>query len=238
MTRLMRTAWLATWVLLSMACDKDNDLPKPVDPLIVEDHFEENTQNWQGGFSDYPEGEEDFYELDFGHSTLPPPLDTTAGALKITGNNHSDDLFMFVYKPVEGLAPNTNYHAFFDLTIASDAADDSFGVGSSPAHSVYLKAGVVRVKPTPQVGDQGFYWMNIDKGNQSQDGEQMMNIGDVANGTDQFEYALIKRRNDQPFSFRTGSDGDAWLIIGTDSGFESTTTLYFDHIEVRLEKAD
>ncbi len=224
-------------LFLTMGCEKE-ETNLPVDPLEVEYTFDENRENWQAGFADYPEGEEEFYELGSAHSMLPAPLDSTNGSLMITGNNHSDDLFMFIYRRVENLFPNSEYEVYFDLTLASDAADDSFGVGGSPASSVYLKAGALNFKPFTEVGDQGFYHVNLDKGNQSQEGDNMMNIGNVANGSDEFVYTLIERGNEEPFRFKTGPEGDAWIIIGTDSGFEATTTLYYDRIMVRFQKAN
>ena len=229
---------LTATIILSQGCDKEDNMDLPIDPLVVEYSFDDSSENWKAGFADYPEGEEDFYELDFGHSMLPQPLDGTNGALMITGNNHSDDLFMFIYKRVENLFPNSEYEVTFDMTLASDAAEDSFGVGGSPSSSVYLKAGALNFKPFVEVGDQNFNWVNFDKGNQAQDGINMMNIGNVANGTDEFEYALIDRGNDAPFRFTTGPDGDAWIIIGSDSGFEATTMLYFDRIKVTFERVE
>ena len=224
--------WLSTLIMVGMACDKDDENNLPENPITLEFDFDEGPENWMSDFADYPEGEEDFYELESGHATLPSPLDTTKGSLMITGNNHSDDLFMFIYYPVQGLVPNATYDVDFELDIASDAADDSFGVGGSPASSVYLKAGVLIHKPEKEVEDDNHYRVNFDKGNQSQDGEDMMNLGDVANGTDEFVYAMIHRSNDTPFRFQTDADGDAWIVIGTDSGFEATTTLFYDKIKV------
>ena len=233
---LIKTTWLIACFIGVMGCDKEEETDLPIDPLVVEYEFDEHTENWQGGFADYPAGEEDFYELNFGQRALPAPLDTTEGALMITGNNHSDDLFMFIYRRVENLFPNTKYEVSFDLTLASDAADESIGVGGSPATSVYLKGGALNFKPFSAIGDQGYYWVNLDKGNQAADGDNMMNLGNLANGTDQFEYALIHRSNDTPFRFQTGPDGDAWIIIGTDSGFEATTKLFYDRIKVTFER--
>jgi hypothetical protein len=36
------------------------------------------------------------------------------------------------------------------------------------------------------------------------------------------------------FNARTASDGSLWIAIGTDSGFEGITTLYYDRIAVTL----
>jgi len=32
------------------------------------------------------------------------------------------------------------------------------------------------------------------------------------------------------------SSGELWLVVGTDSGFEATTTIYYNLIKVKLEK--
>ena len=75
--------------------------------------------------------------------------------------------------------------------------------------------------------------MNIDRGNQSQGGEDMPVIGDIAHGNSGFEYTLIKRSLNN-FTVQAGEDGEIWLIIGTDSGFEGTTTLYYSKIKADL----
>ncbi|MCD4693477.1 MAG: T9SS type A sorting domain-containing protein, partial [Calditrichales bacterium] len=38
-----------------------------------------------------------------------------------------------------------------------------------------------------------------------------------------------------PFPITTDAGGEVWLIIGTDSGFEATTTLYYNKIDVTFE---
>ena len=70
--------------------------------------FTDDMQEWKVMYSDYPVGEEEFYELESGLVRLPLPLDTALNAVKISGNNHSDDLFSYMYCPVTGLA--SEYH--------------------------------------------------------------------------------------------------------------------------------
>ena len=65
--------------------------------------FSHDEEGWIGDFADYPKGEEGFYELLFEYSKLPFPLDQNKGALRVFGNNHSDDLFMFIKRKVSGL---------------------------------------------------------------------------------------------------------------------------------------
>ncbi len=48
-----------------------------------------------------------------------------------------------------------------------------------------------------------------------------------------FAWAL-KTLTHQGFEVTTGDDGGLWLIVGTDSGFEGETRLYYTTIEVTL----
>ncbi len=200
--------------------------------------FSEGSNNWQGDFADYPPGEEEFYELDSGLRPLPESLgDDTA--LFITGANRSDDLFMYFRREIDGLVPNTNYQVTFEIELASNAPDGSFGIGGSPANSVFLKAGATLVEPLPLILDtsENVLRLNIDKGNQSNAGADSVLLGDIAKPEDapfNFDYAKIERTNQQPFSFRTDDSGSAWLYFGTDSGFEGTTTLYYTNFSAEF----
>jgi hypothetical protein len=199
--------------------------------------FSQGTQGWQGGFADYPLGQEDFYNLDFGLRPLPSNVGDEQ-ALFITGDNRSDDLFMYFRNQVTGLTPNTNYSVTFDLELASNAPDGSFGIGGSPANSVFLKAGATLVEPLPIVNDpiEDFIRLNIDKGNQGQSGEDSVILGDIAKPDDgTFDYALITRNNStERFTFRTDHVGNAWLYFGTDSGFEGTTALFYTKFQAQF----
>ncbi|MGP1387604.1 MAG: hypothetical protein ACTS2F_28950 [Thainema sp.] len=187
--------------------------------------------SWQADFADYPPGQEAFYRLGADVRSRPFNLGGDQ-ALFITGDNRSDDLFMYFRQFVTGLAPNTRYHVTFDLELASNAPADSFGIGGSPATSVYLKAGATQVEPLPNLvdPDEDFLRLNIDKGNQSQVGRDAVLLGDLAKpiGDDSWDYSLIRRDNQaNPFRFKTDDSGSAWLYFGTDSGFEGTTALYY-----------
>ena len=78
--------------------------------------------------------------------------------------------------------------------------------------------------------------MNIDKGNQSQPGPDMDTIGHVGVNDTTSVYTLKVNDNvGKPFSFTTNQDGEAWIVVGTDSGFESTTAIYYTNINVTFE---
>lgn len=218
-------------ILLALFACSDKNLKQP-DPVEFYFDFADGTEGWTGDFADYPVGEEEFYEQVFEHDTLPKPLDQNQMAIKQSGNNHSDDLFMFMKRRVNGLEPNTVYYITFTVEFASNVPDEAMGAGGSPGESVYVKAGASVAEPGKVVDDENFYRMNIDKNNQAQNGEDMVVIGDFSNDTNQAVYTLKTVANESPFGAETDENGNLWLIIGTDSGFEATTTIYYNTIKV------
>jgi len=225
-----------TVLLFTLAgCEKDDNL---VEPKEFTFNFMNNTEGWSGDFADYPNDPnvEDLYELEFSHSTLPSPLSSNEGALRQSGNNHSDDLFMFVKKKLTGLKPNTNYKIDIEIEIATNVASGLSGVGGSPGEGVYIKAGASSNEPMKVLDNSdNHYRMNIDKGNQANGGANMKLIGDFANGTDLNVYKLKNLKTTNPVSVMSNSNGEVWIIAGTDSGFEATTTIYYNRITVNAK---
>lgn len=221
-------------LLFSNCSDDENDTTNPEFVELTFD-FQNDTQSWEGDFADYPVGEEDFYELSYEFSYLPSPLNTNLGALKQSGNNHSDDLFMFIQRQLNELEPNTDYKVSFEIEFASNVANGMVGVGGSPGEGVAIKAGVTNIKPE-KINQEGMYQMNIDKGNQGTGGSDMFLIGDFSNDTNQNEYTLKNLVANNILTVSTNSSGELWLVVGTDSGFEATTTIFYNLIKVKLEK--
>ncbi len=198
--------------------------------------FGEAQNGWEADFTDLPSTREDssFYELKFAYTELPANLGSHK-SIMLSGNNHSDDLFMFIKKKVTGLMPNTSYNLVFEVELASNAPEGSVGAGGSPGESVYLKVGASEVEPK-KIVQSDRYVLNVDKGNQSVAGENAINIGDISIPAGSTDYMLISRSNasstNQSFLARSNYDGEIWLIVGTDSGFEGTTTVYYTKVNV------
>jgi hypothetical protein len=229
----MKKIFLGVAVFFILFACKDKNRIHP-DPVEFSWDFSMGTEEWTGDFSDYPVGEEEFYELVFEHDTLPHPLDRSQKALKLSGNNHSDDLFMFIKRKIMGLEPNTVYYVTFTIEFASDVPDGMMGVGGSPGESVYIAVGATIAEPLKVANQENYYDLNISKVNQSQNGDDMVVIGNFANGTDQPVYTLKTLSNKNPFHVTSGPNGELWIIAGTDSGFEATTTIYYNSIKVNL----
>ena len=103
-----------------------------------------------------------------------------------------------------------------------------------------MKAGASAVEPTAAEGDNRHLRMNIDKGNQSRGGEAMVVIGNVANPEVQGREYRIKTLDnaDLPLAVNTDAEGRVWLIVGTDSGFEGLTSLYYSRIDYQLSPVE
>jgi len=192
--------------------------------------FSSGYEGWMGDFADYYVTDSLDYELEFIRTTLPTPLSTSKYALKISGRNNSDDLFMFIKRKISGLLPNTTYQLKIDVEFASNAPTNAVGVGGAPGEGVTMKAGASTLEPL-KINTNGYYVMNIDKGNQSQPGVDMDTIGHVGVSDTTTQFTLIENSNDSHvFTIPTDANGETWVCIGTESGFESTTTLYYNMI--------
>ena len=197
--------------------------------------FETDVEGWVVDFADLPSDyDQSIYELDSGHRALPDGLD--GAGVYVQGHNRSDDLFMYLKRRVDGLAPGASYRVSMTVDLATNVGLSMVGIGGSPGESVYVKAGASTVEPEAAPDSTGHLRMNIDKGNQSQGGSQMVVLGDVANpdvAGDEFRLKTLDNAG-RGVIVEAGSDGSAWLIVGTDSGFEGLTRLYHDRISYTL----
>lgn len=229
---------LATWLFFGLiaGCARITD-PNSSEITRIDYDFETSSQGWIGDFADYPDqpDAETFYNFQFSHSSLPHPLNQSDGALMQSGVNRSDDLFMFIKKKVNGLAPRKSYRVDIEVEFASNAANGMVGVGGAPGESVFIKAGASANEPGKILSstDQWFR-MNLDKGNQSQEGADMKLIGHFANGTDLNSYTLKVLKTATPIVVQSNSQGEIWIVIGTDSGFEGLTRIYYNEIRVSI----
>ena len=202
-------------------------------------NFEEDAEGWTVGFADLPaDYDQSTFELEHGRRQLPDGLE--GSGIFVQGHNRSDDLFMFLKKRVGGLAPNTTYMVHVSIDLATNVAAGLIGIGGSPGESVFVKGGASTAEPIAAERDNQHLRMSIDKGNQSQGGESMVVIGNVASPeVADGEYKIKTLSSDaRPISVETDSDGQVWLIVGTDSGFEGLTSLYYSRIAYTLSTAE
>ncbi len=201
--------------------------------------FDSDAEGWTVGFADLPvDYDQSIYELAHEHRPLPDGLE--GNGIYVQGHNRSDDLFMFLKRQVDGLRPNTIYAVSVSVDLATNVAAGLVGIGGSPGESVFVKAGASTVEPVAQEDGSRYFRMNIDKGNQSRGGESMVVLGNVAHPeVANAEYRIKTLDNtDLPLSVNTDEQGRAWLIVGTDSGFEGLSRLYYDRISYTLSAVE
>ena len=196
-------------------------------------NFTEGDAGFVPIFADYPisDNSHEFYELKSELSDI--PIENAGKGLFISGNNHSDDLFMGYYKELSGFAPGTPLVADISFKLATNVDGGLIGIGGSPGSSVFVKCGITAKKPD-SVKNGNMYYLNLDKGNQGADGKDMKIVGTIEKQEtlypDKFEFnsynTVIEVTPDE--------SGNAYLIIGTDSGFEGTTSYYIGDVDIKV----
>ncbi|UFH53818.1 hypothetical protein [Spirosoma sp. KNUC1025] len=223
---------LTSSLLFFTACQQES-INAPAQPgLPYQSTFQTNNDGWTADIVDYGTAQDTSMRFKSARTSLPTPLDSARKSLMLSSMNRSDDAFMFLKKKITGLQPNTNYSLVFNIELASQYATNSIGVGGSPGGSVYLKAGASATEPVKVLKD-GFYTLSVDKGAQISDGKDAITLGDIGIGEDATGYKLITRSNtNKSFVARSNDKGELWLLVGTDSGYEGLTTLYYSSIKV------
>ena len=229
--------WLIVLSAFLTSCSADYE-----DVYQFNDTFDKDQQGWVANFADLPaDYDPDQFMLDSGWGSLPSGLE--GNALFVSGNNHSDDLFMFIQKQFTGLKPETTYQVQFDVELASNSPAGMMGIGGSPGESVYIKAGAVPHEPKIVSDSIDWLRMDIDKGNQASEGEDMINLGTYSNPNIDpetqtgDEYALMRLDNQfVPFQVTSDKEGNIWVIVGSDSGFEGATAVYYNSINITLSE--
>jgi hypothetical protein len=224
--------------------------------VILEWDFSDGAQGWEALFADYgvfvpPNSGEGAaaealaaFQFRSGIEALPAPLDKTRTGFVLSGNNISDDLFMFLHRGIgaaEGLMPETEYVLTFDVGFASNAPAGLGGVGGPPAEAVDMLVGAA--PRVPEVGNfrpgDPMLRSNIRRlGNRGEiPGSEMSVAGDIRNGgppDTNSDYRIVGLTHTHPWALTPDAQGRLWVVVGTDSGFESTTTLFYTSVRVRL----
>ena len=199
--------------------------------------FGDYNHSWAFGFADYPPDENVDWTLLSGTGPLPSELSLGKAGAFLSGNNRSDDMFMFLKRRFQGFDPGQTYSLRFSLSIGSNA-DTCVGVGGSSGKGVFLKAGASEVEPVAEASESGWLRMNIDKGNQAQGGRNSIVVGDIAVtdvcSNNIYKYKYFKNNN--KLIVTADRSGAFWIFFGTDSGFEGITTIYYINAKINIKK--
>ncbi len=213
----------------------------PAGKLTFKYDFSKGDHGWTTGYSDYSTGMESGIEFESGIAPLPDELKPLGQAYHISTRNISDDVFMFLKKQLgkaDGIVPNRTYKANIEISFATNAFSGSVGIGGSPAESVFVKVGGAPLEPKAESSND-YVGLNLDKGAQNGGGRYAVQIGNVAktDGSEDNRYAIKTLSNEsQALTITSDANGELWIFVGTDSGFEGTTTLYYTSIDITLSE--
>ncbi|MDA0195904.1 MAG: hypothetical protein O2887_16545 [Bacteroidetes bacterium] len=234
----MRKLILGLVVILALGCRKQDD--PFVDPLAgrATYNFEEGLQGWEGGFADFPLDFEDsvMFELD----TAILPVGTPERTVRLSGNDVNRDLFMFIKQKIGPLDPNTAYRITFVMDILAQNLEEVEEINTNPF--IVPKVGASTMDPklitTADTDELGYLGMtlNIDKGNGNSGGLDMIALSPVELSTDPGASTSPASINSGSEVFRatTDSNGEIWLIIGTDSESGMKHAVYLDNLLIEF----
>ena len=208
------------------------------DSFDLEFDFSSGVQGWVAGFSDYPVGKEGEWKLAWTLAPLPAPLDGTRKGILLTGENGSDDLFMYITREGARLAPNAEYAVRMRVTVATNAPRNCVGIGGSPGESVVLKVGATALEPTRYVDAAQYYRASFDHGAQLAGGRDAAPVGNLATSNTNCttpRYELKQFDTAAPLMLATTASGRAWFVVGIDSGFEGTTSVYIAAVRITVD---
>lgn len=224
-SRFFCPAILILIILFSGCNDSENG------NLEIKADFNDGITGWIGGYADYADGTEPD-GLSWEYTDIPAPL--SGKGYKLAGKNYSDDLFVYTKKKYSGFKPNTSYDVSFEVVIATDVPGGCVGVGGAPGESVWIFAGASEVEPMTVLEDDGNYRVNFDRGNQSLSGKQAVNLGDISNSVkdcSEWAYQIKTVRSASSLRATSDSNGNIWIMLGMDSGFETDSDVFLVSME-------
>lgn len=157
---------------------------------------------------------------------------------RIQSINRSDDVFMFLWKPVTGLTPNQRYRVDSTVRFAANVPLGCFGIGGSPS-GVVIQAGASPVEPMLVVstdpGDAGNLVPNFEHGVQNTEDGSPFTLGVIGqnipgarcDGSGPYQVKELATDPDNAPVLTTDSEGRLWAFMGTDSPFEGLTVIYW-----------
>jgi len=201
--------------------------------------FEEGNNGFATGFADLPgDYMDDGYLLQIGYCNRPPENSQITKSMILKGENNNKDMFLYTYRKIDGnigLLKNTDYEVKVSFDIGTSVTKDAGEAGTSPGQKIYVKIGIVDREPVIKLNKEGNYELNLDKGNHSLGGKDIVFMGNVEKTEDMypdrtfeykhFEYETYVRSNDK---------GECYLLIGYDSKYEGLNWHFVDNVVVEF----
>jgi len=170
-------------------------------------------------------------------------------------NNSDGGASMGLIKRLWGLLPNTSYNLNFTLLFASNVGVNCTATGDigSPGEDVILKVGAIGVEPELGLDGNVWRWRNFVDGPFGQESNNAMIAGlfgtPASNSCSSLNTTFfLESRNvssnrtmngnitaNPTFNFTTNNDGELWVLVETQSIFQSVTSIWWVGIDLILD---
>ncbi len=235
LTLLMATSLL----MLLSACGGQHEADNTsATPVTLNVDFSQDSSAWALGYSDHSDNTAPANVHMQLSEPLGPPFNQRA--LQISGTNRSDDMFVFIRRRVDQLAPSTLYLAKVSLELVAGIPQGCMGVGGAPGEAVYVKTAVSEIQPHSVRQADGNWVMNIDKGNQASSGLQGQTLGNITNSDTDCQWGRSERKTlstSKAITVHTNTQGQLWWLLGQDSGYEAGSSLVLLRATLQLDPA-
>lgn len=176
-------------------------------------------------------------------ANLPSPYEYRKGIM-FQWNNYSDDIKGFITKKITGLNVNSQFNVNFNVEVLTFMSDACVGIGGSPGESVRIKAALLAEEPNKIIDysqSSPMYRIDIDDGQSGGDDVVVLgHIGLPIPCDDNFfanpVWEIKPLTNDDAFVMTANSNGEAWVYVSIDSGFEGESTFYVAAVELQLQE--
>ena len=196
--------------------------------------FRNGAQEWLPEFVGYTQFNQDIYELLAEVRPLPLELGVNGTGFFLQGHNRCDCLVMSLKRRLgvnDGIVAGQRYRVGITVRLASNAQSGCVGIGGAPGESVKLLFGGAQIEPVTFSGPYDTRRMNVES-------TVATGAGDIANGRpcnlSSTPYVSIERTQQHTREVTADNAGNLWLFVGTGSGFEGLTGLYYQRIDVVL----
>lgn len=244
---LIGIAFAGGIVAISGGCASTNEDVLPFDPdsiraaffdRIIPFNLDETQQGWEGSFGSYVSSLEDSLDLSFEYVDIPENFEVRGKGLKWSGYNYQNTLFMYGYRRIANLQPNTRYLISYDVGVGYIVEQGNEFALRDHEDKLNIKVGAINYQPESNKDEVlGKTLVNFDKGaQQTTDGKDMIWLGEVVVGDLKYKDKISKNADQRLFEIETNANGEFWALIGVDSSVPLKHSVYFDTIILYLKQ--
>lgn len=232
---------LSFFLWFSTGCSRTPKAEVVPKPLFFDSKFifdlEKDKQSWVGDFSGYVSRQKDSMKLLFEHTALPAAFNKKGNALRWSGFNYHNSLFMFGWRKISNLKPNSQYIISYDVRVGYQIEDGNEFMLRDYENKLHIKVGAVSFFPrTLQDEVLGKTIVNFDKGSQqSIDGRDMVWLGKMEAGKLSYKDKIARNGERRLFGVTTNTEGNFWALVGVESSIPLRHSVYIDKIVLYLK---